>query len=145
MALMECLIKREGPTELTLGKFRYFFQDDGTGAKVADVNNDTHMRYLISTGYYRIADPKLREQVEKENAAKKAAEQKQKDNPDPTTQTPEQAIGMLTRKFLPLQKPGFKAWVEQDLEEIKKYPDQVKQMVTQKWEKLFPGEKCPVE
>lgn len=46
--LIECLIKREGPTTLDLDKARITFADNGTGRFVADVQSTDHQRRLLS-------------------------------------------------------------------------------------------------
>jgi hypothetical protein len=53
--IIECLIKRDGPTHLTIDKFNYCFQEnpDFGGAVVCDVTNDAHVSQLLSIGLYR--------------------------------------------------------------------------------------------
>ncbi len=52
---IECLIKREGPTHLTIDRFDYTFRnrDDCGGNYVCDVTNDSHAQQMIATGLYR--------------------------------------------------------------------------------------------
>lgn len=52
---IECLIKRDGPTYVTIDKFDYCFKarPDFGGAAVCDVTNDSHVARLKTTGMYR--------------------------------------------------------------------------------------------
>lgn len=52
---IECLIKRDGPTFVTIDKFDYCFKEnpDFGGAAVCDVTNDSHITQLMVTGLYR--------------------------------------------------------------------------------------------
>jgi len=137
--LLECLIKREGPTEVNYFGFKYLFDDDGTGAKVCDVNSEEHRKQLISTGYYRIYDPTVRKQVEKDE--KKANDKQKESKPDEVT--PEVAVGMWTRKFMPCGKDVFKKWVKNHAQEVKDAaPARVVELIRDKWRRLF-NEECP--
>jgi len=142
--LVECLIEREGATEVNLYGFKYRFEDDGTGARVADVNSEDHRNYLIGTGFYRIYDPKMRKQVEKELAVKEAAQKKQTENPQPDTVSPAVSIGMITREFMSLTKEPFAKWMTANKERITAFPSAAKESAISKWNRLFPGEDCPV-
>ena len=52
---IECLIKRDGPTYVTIDKFNYCFKENPEfdGAVVCDVTNDAHKNQLLATGLYR--------------------------------------------------------------------------------------------
>jgi hypothetical protein len=58
--LLECLIKREGPTPVTLDKYDYLFTsrpeltNGDKEAQVCHVNSTDHCDRLISTGNYRL-------------------------------------------------------------------------------------------
>ena len=142
--LVECLIEREGSTEVSLDRFKYRFEDDGTGAKVADVNSEDHRNYLIKTGFYRIYDPKMRERVEKEQMIKEKAQKKQAEDPVPDTVSPAVSIGLITREFMTLTKEHFAKWMTANKERVTAFPSAAKDTAISKWNRLFPGEECPV-
>jgi len=142
--LIECLIKREGPTQVNYAGRTYRFEDDGTGAKVCDVNSDEHRAQLISTGFYQIYDPRLRGQVEKEAEVKAKREETALKTPVNPEQTPEMAIGLITRQFMPLGKDRFAKWISDNAEQIRTMPAAAKDAIIGKHNKLFPDTECPV-
>ncbi len=65
--LIECLIEREGVTEITLAKIRYLFMPipkfDKTGKRITsttsycDVNSDDHIKYFMGNAQFREYKP----------------------------------------------------------------------------------------
>lgn len=52
---IECVLKRDGGTQVTLGAARYHFQPQADGAHVATVDDDAHIeRFLALPEGYRI-------------------------------------------------------------------------------------------
>jgi len=122
----------------------YKFEDDGTGARVCDVNADEHRAHLLSTGFYQIYDPRLRIQVKQEAETKAKKEETALNDPGNPEQTPEIAIGLITRKFMPLGKDRFVKWISDNAEQIKAMPSAAKDAIIAKHNNLFPDTECPV-
>ena len=56
--LIECLIKRDGPTHFNLHGFEYVFKPDGFGHNVREVNSREHREYLLSLkNDFRVYEP----------------------------------------------------------------------------------------
>lgn len=55
--LMECLIKRDGDTEVTVGGIPYRFSKNEHGHMVCDVVSDGAVSYLKSLPFYRPYEP----------------------------------------------------------------------------------------
>lgn len=77
--LLECLIRREGPTEVVLEKTKYNFMPIPGSKKgemttsVCDVANDAHAQRLLATGQYR--------EFNQEKAEKEAIDRRKKQKP----------------------------------------------------------------
>jgi hypothetical protein len=65
--LIECLIKREGPTHVTVAGFDYVFTKNDEGRKVCEVLSSDHQSYLL-------AFPKLYREYKPANAQEPEAE-----------------------------------------------------------------------
>ena len=50
MSMVECLIKRDGPTEVVAGGFKYIFEKNAAGHSVCDVVNDGVRKFLFEFG-----------------------------------------------------------------------------------------------
>lgn len=142
--IMECLIKRDGATELIVGGFKYRFEQNEKGESIADVNNEDHRKRLEATGFYRVYDPKLRERMAKQDDAKEKAEAKQKENPDPEKVSGADVIGLLIREFMPLNKDKFEEYVTANMARIQAFPSGARDGVIAKWTRLFPDDACPI-
>lgn len=56
--LIECLIKRDGPTEVIVGGLKYVFSSNAYGDYVGDVVNDGAAEFLLSMpNLYRRYEP----------------------------------------------------------------------------------------
>lgn len=51
--ILECLIKREGPTTVNIGGCQYTFRQNQAGASVCLVTNPNHNKFLVRSGQYQ--------------------------------------------------------------------------------------------
>lgn len=59
---IECRIRREGPTRVTVAGFDYIFKQDEGGRKVCDVLSSSHQKYFLALPDYvecRAEEPEL--------------------------------------------------------------------------------------
>jgi len=142
--LMECLIDREGPTEVNIAGFKYRFEDDGHGARVADVNSEEHRDHLIASGFYRIFDETVRREVAASKEKQERRQEETRDNPKSNTSSAADIIGLATREFMPLTKDKFKEWMIENASKVAEMPVEARNVAVAKWDRMFPGERCPV-
>lgn len=56
--LIQCLVKRDGPSVATIMGFTYTFKEQPDGAKVCDVNNGGHRERMLSMpGLFKVYEP----------------------------------------------------------------------------------------
>lgn len=70
--LIECLIEREGYTDVTLQRSKYEFKRNEHGDQVCDVLSASHSEYLLKLPDFRIYAPKPQFKLEPVSAPKKA-------------------------------------------------------------------------
>lgn len=75
---IECLIKRDGPTHVTIAGFDYVFAPDENGRKVCDVLSTDHQAHFLALKDYVPYEPDNEEQKQEqgpENAAQEDTEE----------------------------------------------------------------------
>jgi DNA invertase Pin-like site-specific DNA recombinase len=73
MSMMECLIKRDGPTSVQVGGFKYTFEKNKHGHSVCDVVNEGARSYFLSlTTLYRDYNPEVDYREEEKATENKA-------------------------------------------------------------------------
>jgi hypothetical protein len=75
--LIECLIRREGPTTVILENVKYMFmpipgsKKGETTTSVCEITTERHVNYLLTSGQYREYDADMAQKEAKERAAQK--------------------------------------------------------------------------
>ena len=56
--LIECLIERDGPTEIVINKFKYMFEKNDKGHYVCEVFSEEHRKWLLrETRSFKVYEP----------------------------------------------------------------------------------------
>lgn len=76
--LIECLIKRHGPTHITIAGFDYVFVEDKNGRKICKVMSPDHQRYLLSLKDYVEYKPPRKESAAVESTITPAEDSSEK-------------------------------------------------------------------
>jgi hypothetical protein len=119
--VVECLIERDGPTPVTLGKTRYTFKKNDAGHSVCPVMLRDHRNYLTSLPDFRIY---MKDKL-----------------PEPEF-TDEEMDFMREWKFR--SADSFLAYVNGRIDRFNRSRDKVKAIAIEKWKKLLPKMECPV-
>lgn len=166
--LIECLIKREGPTHINIHGFPYVFDKNEHGHYVCEVVSDSHANYLMRTSgkYYRpysspetdqVPDPsavglesgpvspeaidhKANMAAEPESETKDANEPTPTEPEEPPKLTPEeQAVQDEIKRIKFMNGSAFKRYIEKKRPLGDLHPDHLK-AICDKFRKQFPDE-----
>ena len=118
---IECLIQRDGPTEMYLDGTRYLFEKNEVGHYVCLVQRDDHRKYLRSLGTFRIY---------------------QEDKIPPPEFTEDETDFM--REWKTMDKDSLRSYVNGRIDRFLKARDRVKRIAIRKWEALHSRDKQPV-
>jgi nucleoside 2-deoxyribosyltransferase-like protein len=120
--VLECLIERDGPTEVTLGRTNYKFEKNLAGNSVCEVWFREHRDYLLSLGDFRIY-------------------MKHKDKTEPEFTDEEWEF---MREFKLLGADRFNAYVNTHIKKFNQSREKIRAIATEKWRALLPNMGCPI-
>ncbi|MBC2712869.1 MAG: hypothetical protein HGJ94_18325 [Desulfosarcina sp.] len=119
--VIECLIQRDGPTVLTLGKRTYTFEDNENGDCVCEVLSSEHRQYLLKLPDFRIY--------------------KEDELPKPEfTYDEDQFI----REWKTLSKMRYQAYVNAHIRRFVEASVKIRGIAAEKWVALMPDIGCPI-
>ena len=66
--VIQCLIKRDGPTHMNLNGFSYAFEKNQHGHYVAEVNSREHREYLMGLPDFKVYETPVKDKKGEVNA-----------------------------------------------------------------------------
>jgi len=120
--LIECLIERDGPTEIRLQKFVYRFEQNINGDYVCEVLNMAHRKHLLSLDDFRIYQEHL--------------------FPKPDFDEKEAKVVEMVSRF---SDDRLRAYVNGHISELMGLSQKVKALIVEKWNRICGPQKCPID
>lgn len=120
--VLECMIKRDGDTEINIDKSSYVFQKNTIGDYVCEIISAAHKNHLLKTKNFR---------VYAENLA-----------PEKNF-TPEETD--FLQRWAWLDADDFLAFINGHFEEFQSWSNKVRQVAIDKWRKLLPKMHCSLK
>lgn len=120
--LIECVIERDGPTQMQLGKASYVFEENALGDYVCEVLSQAHRKHLLSIPEFRIYQ---------------------------SDKAPKAEFSQDEESFIScwniLSPEAYLAYVNGHVKEINAASQKIRSMAIGKWEKQLPGmASCPI-
>lgn len=132
--IIECLIKREGPTEIIINGFKYMFKKNDAGHYVAPVLSGEHRAWMLRDSQsFREYNP------EKDYPGRDAPEKA-----EPVTKNDDSnSSAAFLKEWLHLSKNHFLEYLAKNIELFEVAPLGVQQSAAKKYKKCCPGNPVP--